>query len=270
MERLLLKGKHMESEIKIRHRLSAWHGAQVIFFILMILVITIMLPLFIFNITISLKSTINPSEVPSIFGQTPLVVETTVMSDAGINSGDMIFINSVQASDIEEQDIVAFGFSGSIVISQVVSINEVNGVVTLDLKNANNTSDNLNYSGISSSAIIGLYNGVNIAGVGNIIIFLQTPMGILLAIAIPALIIMGFVLIRNKYHIELVEEKVALAESINVATLSKQEELKETKLKALDKLEKEHIEIAPEKRNFLYNETAQNKSKNNFIKMSEE
>ena len=67
----------------------------------------ILLPILIINITLIAKSYIHEDEVPAIGGVFPMIVLTDSMYPE-IAAGDLIICNTVEAEDVQVEDVISF------------------------------------------------------------------------------------------------------------------------------------------------------------------
>ncbi len=150
------------------------------------------------NLTIILKGVINPDRPPSIFGITPMVVQSGSMSGTTpdhIEIGDLIFTCKVDAEKLKEGDVISF-MEGSIVVTHKIIAIETSkdGSRSFTTKGiANNTKDS---EPVTAENIVGIYKG-RIPQVGNFAMFLQKPLGMMLFIGVPLLAFIVYDIIRR-------------------------------------------------------------------------
>ncbi len=167
--------------------------------IICIFVCVIFVPIIIFNITLSIKSAINPEKLPSIFGITPTTVLTGSMSPE-IESKDLIFVKSVDTDTLKaKEDVICFRKDGSFITHRIERIEEVDGVKRFYTKgDANNTEDK---GYIVAEQIQGKYVA-KVGSIGGVIMFLQDPYGLILVI-----ILLGILYIAGELLIEYIAKK---------------------------------------------------------------
>jgi len=144
----------------------------------------LLFPILIFNVSIIVKGMLYPNEVPSFFGVMPMVVLSDSMNSEreSIASGDMIFIKKINSNDVVVGDIVLFQEKTSLVVHRVVQIDEGNeGKQFITKGDANNTED---IAPVLAKDIIGIYT-TKIPMIGHFVMFLRTPLGILVCIGFP-------------------------------------------------------------------------------------
>lgn len=164
-----------------------------------IMICILLLPILIMNITIVVKSHINPDKVPDFFGIKPFIVLSDSMEPT-INNGDLIIVKTVDPIDLKENDIISYKEGETIVTHRIHELTEINGEPAFITKgDANNKTD-------TGPVTFAQVEGIQVFGIGKIgrfAMYLQTPAGMLIVIGIP---ICGFLLydmIRQK----LAEEK---------------------------------------------------------------
>ena len=87
----------------------------------------ILIPMLIINCTLIIKSFMNKEKVPDMGGIFPMIVLTDSMYP-DIKSGDLIICHTVDAEDVEVNDVIAFfdpaGNGSSIVTHRVIEVVE--------------------------------------------------------------------------------------------------------------------------------------------------
>ena len=98
-----------------------------------IVLIAVFLPVIIFNMIIVIKGYTDPNNVPTVAGIAPLVVGSDSMSkhpeaDNGgaFNKGDIIVIKKVDASSLEEKDIITYIYQNDIITHRIVEVYNIN------------------------------------------------------------------------------------------------------------------------------------------------
>ena len=153
------------------------------------------------NLVIIVKGTMQPESPPSVFGTTPMVVLSGSMSgDAPdhIETGDLIFVDSAQAEQLEVGDVIAFMENKVVVTHRIVEIGkDVDGEPLFYTKgDANNTRDQ---NPVSESNLVGIYK-FRIPKMGDFAIFLQTPLGMIIFIGIPLLAFIIYDILRRRHY----------------------------------------------------------------------
>lgn len=137
------------------------------------------------NVIVIVKGTVNPDTPPSVLGMTSMIVLSGSMSgDAPdhIETGDMIFARTVDISTLKVGDIITFMENGKTTIThRIIGINEDGTFKTKG--DANNTEDRLP---VEPKNVIGKFM-FRIPKLGDVAMFAQTPIGMLLFIGVPVL-----------------------------------------------------------------------------------
>ena len=163
------------------------------------------------NCTLIVKSFTNPERVPSIGGTMPLIVLTDSMYPY-IESGDLIICSEREAGSVKEGDVISFfdpdGNGTSIVTHRVVGIETEEGKLSFRTKgDANNTEDK---TAVPEESLVGVYR-MRIAGAGSAALFMQTTPGLIVCIAVPIVLLVGYdMLRRRKYERARQEDTAAL------------------------------------------------------------
>ena len=160
------------------------------------------------NLTIIIKGALYPDDPPSVLGATPLVVLTGSMSGSApghIESGDLVFVDKIEAEELKVGDVIAYKSGKSIVLHRIVEVQTTEyGTLKFYTKgDANNTAD---LDPVYSDKIVGILT-YRIPGIGHFIMFTQTPLGILLFLVLPILCFIAYDAIRRKYYADQEKKK---------------------------------------------------------------
>ena len=151
--------------------------------ILNVLVFAILLVILFINGTILIDSLMHKDEVPSFFGWKPLIVLSGSMEDV-IYSGDLAIVKEIEPSKLKKDDIIAFRHDEIVIIHRIVDVVTEDGVVKYKTKgDSNQTADK---KLVLSENIEGIYH-FRLKGLGNLTMFVQTPLGIIVCLSIPLL-----------------------------------------------------------------------------------
>lgn len=161
-----------------------------------ILLIAILLPIVIINMTLIIKSYTKPDQVPTFAGVAPLIVQSGSMMPA-IQVNDLIFTSEVDADDLKERDVIAFlpENSTTVVTHRIVRIEtDENGNRLLITKGDFNNSEDADP--VRAHQLVGRYFG-RIGGAGKVATFLQQPLGMIIFVAVPLVLFLLYDLIRR-------------------------------------------------------------------------
>lgn len=197
-----------------------------------IVMCVILAPILIMNVTMIVKSFINPDKVPTLGGYAPLIVLTDSMYPK-IESGDLIMIKSAKAEDVQVGDVISFfdpdGNGTSVVTHRVKEIVNEGGLKFRTKGDANNAEDP---SLVPAENLVGKWLDIRIKGAGNVAMFLQTTPGLIVCVAVPAILLIGYDLLRRRKY-----EKAQKTDTD--ALLKELEELRAAKAAAEAKKEEE-------------------------------
>ncbi len=168
--------------------------------ILSIVVLIALLPVLVVNSVILINSIRNPEEIPSFCGWKPFIVLSGSM-ETEIFPGDLVIVKEVDADTLKKDDIVAFQEDNIVITHRIVDIVEVNGEKRYITKgDNNNTKDN---GFVVEKQIEGLYQ-FKISGLGNLAVFIQTPIGMVVSLSIPILLL---ILVQRAENQKIQKEK---------------------------------------------------------------
>ena len=150
------------------------------------------------NLTIIIKGVVKPETPPSIFGVTPMVVQSGSMSgdaEDHIEVGDLIFTVKPDTVELQVGDIVSYMEGNIAVTHRIIDIRtDSNGKRSFITKgDANNTED----PAIGADEIFGIYKG-RVAKLGDFAMFLQRPLGMAVFIGIPVCAFIVYDIIRRQ------------------------------------------------------------------------
>ena len=153
------------------------------------------------NIVIIVKGTLYPERPPQVLGVTPMVVLSGSMSgDAPdhIEAGDLIFVVPVEPEDLKVGDIITYMEGSTVVTHRIIEISTDEGgkLQFLTKGDANNTADT---NPVSQDDLVGIYKA-RIPKVGDLAMFMQTPLGMILFIGVPLLAFLAYDIIRRQKH----------------------------------------------------------------------
>lgn len=146
-----------------------------------ILICLILALVLVINITLIVRSYVNPEEVPSFMGYKPFIVLSGSMAPE-IMLGDLIITKTVDPEEIAVGDIISFRTRETIVVShRVTEVRTEDGLAFLTKGDANTGAD---LGAVRPEDVEGKYI-FRIAGLGRLAMFLQTPLGLLVFVVIP-------------------------------------------------------------------------------------
>ena len=166
------------------------------------------------NIVIVVKGNVSPDRPPSVLGVTPLVVLSGSMSgDAPdhIEDGDLIFVKPVKAADLKVGDVITYMEGSTVVTHRIIEITtDEDGKLLFTTKgDFNNTADK---DPVHEDDLVGIYTA-RIPKVGDLAIFMQTPLGMILFIGVPLVAFVGYDMLRRQKHAAKSDAKTAELEA---------------------------------------------------------
>lgn len=172
--------------------------SQTILSVLGTVLCLILAPILILNVSLIIRSFTAPNEVPRVGKWLPLVVMTDSMYPE-IHSGDLLICQVKEAEEVQVRDVISFfdpaGNGTSVVTHRVIEIkNEDGRIAFITQGDANNTAD---ARPVPAEKLVGVYH-TRIAGVGNVIMFMQTTQGLLLCVVLPIVLLMGYDMLRRR------------------------------------------------------------------------
>ena len=151
-------------------------------------------------LTIIIKGAVNPERPPSVLGTTPIIIQSESMSGNApdhIEAGDLALIGNADAEQLSEGDIIAFMQNKVVVTHRITAIEKSeDGSILFTTKGDADNSEDSEF--VTSNNIVGIYKG-RIPKLGDLALFLQTPIGIILLFGVPSIcFIIHSIILRKK------------------------------------------------------------------------
>lgn len=150
-----------------------------------IIVILILLPILLISIAILVDSYTHPDEVPSFFGWKPFIVLSGSM-ETQISAGDIVVVKEIDTNELKKGDIIAFKDGNIVITHRIDEVTEIDGKTQYITKGDNNNTQDIGY--VLPEQVEGVFK-FKIARLGNIAMFIQTPLGMIVCLSIPIIII---------------------------------------------------------------------------------
>ena len=166
-----------------------------------IILCVILIPILFINCFLIVKGIANKNEVPSIGGNAPLIVLTGSM-DPTIKAGDLIVTKKIDAEDVRVDDVISFfdpeGNGSSIVTHRVIGIeiDETSGEIFFRTQGDNN--DIADMTPVPEKNLVGRWEGTRFWGLGYVVLFTQSTVGIIVIIAVIVAGIFVYMMIRKR------------------------------------------------------------------------
>lgn len=169
-----------------------------------VIIIVLLLTVIFVSGTILINSYIKPNEVPSFFGWKPFIVLSGSM-ETQIMTGDVAVVKEIDTKDLKVGDIIAFKDNNDIVTThRIVKITEVDGETRYITKGDNNNTEDSGY--VLQNQVEGIYK-FRVGRIGNLALFIQTPIGMVVCISIPLIILVLIQLVDSQKEKKLILEK---------------------------------------------------------------
>ena len=153
--------------------------------IIITILLILLLPILIINGVIIINSYINPDKIPSFFGWKPFIVLSGSM-ETQINTGDLVIVKETENTNLNEGDIIAFKNGDTVITHRIVERIEEEGKLQYKTKGDNNNVTDDWY--VEPDNIEGIYK-FKISKLGNVAMFIQTPIGTITCLSIPIILI---------------------------------------------------------------------------------
>lgn len=169
-----------------------------------ILLSLILLPVLIINIMLIVRSQTHPNEMPSVFGQIPVIVKTGSMSgdqEGSLQVGDMALVKTATKKDLAKGlavgQVITYKLDDAYITHRITKVDQDDsGFLYTTQGDANNVADQ---DPVKTSQVIGIVEN-SIPKLGDIALFMQTPAGMMLCIVLPVLLFVFYDAIRRRYY----------------------------------------------------------------------
>lgn len=161
---------------------------QVLGNVLGVILCIVFIPIIILNVVMIVRSYTDSEHIPSVFGYSPVVVLSGSMSHT-FETGDMILLQKVDPANLKVGDVICFKEEETVVTHRIMEIqNSEDGTPMYITKgDANNAEDLVP---VFPDQVQGIYTGVRLPGLGYFANFLQEPLGMILFIGGPVLLLL--------------------------------------------------------------------------------
>lgn len=178
--------------------------ARRVFTVVGVVVCVLLLLLVLCNVTLIIKSYVNPNEIPSLFSISQMYVFTDSMAPA-IRGNDLIFIKKVAPQTIAVGDVIAFYDPQSeeeMLIAHRVTdiITDEQGDISFFTKGDNNEGADI--FAVPADNLVGKYV-FRLRGMGKVAMFLQSTAGVIVSVSIPLFLLVGFELLNYIHRAKL-------------------------------------------------------------------
>ncbi len=171
-----------------------------------IILMIIFLPIIIVNMILVIQGWTNPDKVPMLFERAPLIVLSDSMTiekdddgniiNGAFNKNDLIFIKKVDPLTLRDNDIITYrDKDGSLITHRIYSVNTENGVTTFTT--VGDYTHQIDQDDVTCDQVIGIYTG-RIAGMGGVAHFIQSPLGIVIIIGVPFVVLLVLDILKKK------------------------------------------------------------------------
>ena len=154
----------------------------------------IVLPFLIINLTLIIKTKLYPNKIADFMGYKPFIVLSGSM-ETQIYNGDLVIVKEINAKDIKKNDIIAFRNDDIVITHRVKEIYTDGNNISFKTKgDNNNTEDDFI---VKADEVEGIYI-TKISKLGNVLVFLSKPLGMLVVILFVVVIAGGMYFITFK------------------------------------------------------------------------
>lgn len=172
--------------------------------ILSVIALLILIPILFISGVILINSYTHPDEVPSFFGWKPFIVLSGSM-ETQISVGDIVIVKEVDTNTLKKGDIIAFKSNDIVITHRIDEVTIEDGKVKYITKgDNNNTRDE---GTVLPEQVEGIFK-YNIPRLGNLAIFIQTPIGMIVCLSIPIILLIIIGGIDSRKNTEELNQKL--------------------------------------------------------------
>ena len=169
-----------------------------------IIVLIIMIPILFISVVILIDSYRFPNEVPSFFGWKPFIVMSGSM-ETQISVGDIVVVKKTDVNELKKGDIIAFRNNNIVITHRIDDIIQDENSTKYITKGDNNNTQDKDY--VLPEQVEGLFK-FKIARLGNLAMFIQTPVGIIVCLSIPIILLLIIQFIDSKKDKKIINQKI--------------------------------------------------------------
>lgn len=159
-----------------------------------VILCVVFIPILLVNMTLIVKSYVNPNQVPDFMGYKPFIVLSGSM-EPEIMTGDMVLVKNTDAENFQEGDVIAFKSGEAVVTHRIIEVKTENGEVSYVTQG--DANDSPDQTSVKPADVEGIYKN-RIPGAGNVAMFMQTTTGMILFVVCPLLLFILWDIIRRR------------------------------------------------------------------------
>lgn len=159
-----------------------------------VILCVVFIPILLVNMTLIVKSYVNPNQVPDFMGYKPFIVLSGSM-EPEIMTGDMVLVKNTDAENLQEGDVIAFKSGEAVVTHRIMEVKTENGEVSYVTQG--DANDSPDQTSVKPADVEGIYKN-RIPGAGNVAMFMQTTTGMILFVVCPLLLFILWDVIRRR------------------------------------------------------------------------
>lgn len=180
-----MKSVNKDVIIRIKNFVGRKRKMQIFKKIISIIILIILITILFVSGTILIDSCLHPDEVPSFFGWKPFIVLSGSM-ETQISAGDIVVVKEIDTQNLKKGDIIAFKEDDVVTTHRIDEVEEKDGQVQYITKGDNNKAQDI--GSVLPNQIEGVFK-FKISRLGNLAMFVQTPLGMIVCLSIPIIII---------------------------------------------------------------------------------
>lgn len=200
-----------------------------------VILIIVLVPVLVLNLTLIIKSYTNKDDVPSFGDYLPMIVLTDSMKgdkEDSFDGGSLVIDKKVDPTTLKVGDVISFydplskGNSKSVVTHRIIEVttDKEGELAFITQGDANNTADE---DPIPAKNVIGIYV-THINHAGSVAMFMSTTTGLIVCVVVPLVLLIGYDVLRRKLY----DKKQKASQPDTDALMAELEALKAEKAQA--------------------------------------
>lgn len=151
-----------------------------------IIVLILLAPILFVSVVILTDLCLHPDEIPSFFGYKPFIMTTNSMVPL-FGFGDVVLTKESDYTNLKIGDIIAYKKDDKVTIHRIQNIeSDEKGIKKYHMKGDRSLSEDT--SSVLENEIEGIYFKTY-KKIGEILLFIQSPLGIILSLSIPIIML---------------------------------------------------------------------------------
>lgn len=170
--------------------------SSIVWNVLGIILCLVLIPVIVINVILIVSNLKDPEHMPGVAGIRPAIVLSGSMEPV-FYPGDVILIKDIDTPEtLRVGDVICYQYSGKATTHRVMQVLQTDGTVSYVTKGDNNNMEDR--LAVDPEQIEGVWTGIRIPALGNVLMFAQTSMGMLVLIICPLAVLLLWDVLKRR------------------------------------------------------------------------